>query len=341
MHLATRVAWDISPRYCVPFRRRPRGKRAAKSNSDRGPAGRVSPSQTLALENFILRTDSPRASARVFQIPEAQVHLPLPRRGNDACPSRRLPIASLLATIDKPRAGRRCPPHAGRVTLCGLTYISSYPIAHGPRRGVQVSNQAINSHRSATYTITYLTAALRVCRNTVSERTNKCRSKGDSQYDVPTSIDDRLCSWSSSNNSWSLCHVSCRRRKKRSTSSQPAHAATAAICMYLVCLHNGEKVAISFWAAKATPACRSYLLEFQSALPDRGGDRGWVGGMRREHYLFTHARQPDETNGRPDWDAGDIPSVSGGIHGSTEYGRLSSSAQMPRIAECSARSASA
>ena len=28
------------------------------------------------------------------------------------------------------------------------------------------------------------------------------------QYDVPTSMVERLCNWSSSNNNWSLCHVS-------------------------------------------------------------------------------------------------------------------------------------
>lgn len=31
------------------------------------------------------------------------------------------------------------------------------------------------------------------------------------------------------------------------------------------------------------------------------------------------------------------PSVSGGIHGSTEYGKLSTRAQSPRIEECNSR----
>ena len=76
-----------------------------------------------------------------------------------------------------------------------------------------------------------------------------------------------------------------------------------------------------------------YLLEIGRALSDRRGDGNRVRGVCREDWggavvSAALGRAREEHN---------ILSVSGGIHGSTEYGKLSIRAQMPRMAECSVR----
>ncbi len=136
-------------------------------------------------------------------------------------------------------------------------------ISHGPRRnipsyhtahGVQLTNQFRELHTHLLYASAESPSA-----------STRIKRVADSQYDVPTSIDDKLCSLVLVKQQLVLVPRVLHQR------SSSAHPPPAAISMYVPGASTNEPQkkppAISFWTQ--IPLLYTYLLEFQRALPDR------------------------------------------------------------------------
>lgn len=105
---------------------------------------------------------------------------------------------------------------------------------------------------------------------------------------------------------------------------------------YLMSLQRREDASQSGGPRLLEPIL-SHLFELGSTVSDRGGDRRRIRRVRRQHCGMEHRQRKPRAPAA----SKKVPSVSAGIHGSTEYGKLSMSAHRPRMAECSDRSDSA
>lgn len=165
------------------------------------------------------------------------------------------------------------------------------------------------------------------------------------QYDVPTSIADRLCSWSSSNSNWSLCQVSCARRLAfNKTRLCPIARSIPSVDGWQPRWNEREE-----WNHVLDASTRQGISQpevptfskhpIHTFLNSEAQFRIVVeiGGGSVACAASTVVAASAQGQKEPRY----APSVSAGIHGSTEYGKLSMSAHSPRIALCSTRSDSA